>query len=212
MVKILLLQLWYKLSDPQIERKIRDRISKTGKGRSVFNEIRDQIMAKRIRIRKGTMQDASFIEADNGDYWKPKGNKSKTRRSISATRHIPVNEIKIIEKLAVTSASVHNSQIDLPIPGIVCYRHKRYFCSPCRGIDATMDRSAKGHKLPVQSVRRNLCISRIRSMVEHPYAFCKRMFQFSHVMITTVQRVRVKTYFTAMCYNLMRARFLDRIG
>ena len=38
------------------------------------------------------------------------------------------------------------------------------------------------------------------------------MFHFFHVIVTTVQRVRVKTYFTAMCYNLMRARFLDRIA
>ena len=53
-------------------------------------------------------------------------------------------------------------------------------------------------------------ISKIRSAVEHPYAFFKRMFRFDHVMVTTVQRVRVKTYFTAMCYNLVRARFLDR--
>jgi len=80
MIKILLLQQWYNLSDPQIEREIRDRISflnflgypeklpdrntiwyfrerlsKTGKDRLVFNEIRDQIMAKRIRIKPGTM-------------------------------------------------------------------------------------------------------------------------------------------------------------
>ena len=84
MVKILLLQQWYSLSDPQIERDIRDRISfmkflgypeklpdrntiwyfrerlsKTGKDRLVFNEVRDQIMAKRIRIKKGTMQDGT---------------------------------------------------------------------------------------------------------------------------------------------------------
>ena len=36
------------------------------------------------------------------------------------------------------------------------------------------------------------------------------MFHFFHVIVTTVQRVRVKTYLTAMCYNLVRARFLDR--
>ena len=84
MVKILLLQQWYNLSDPQVEREIRDRISfmnflgyperlpdrntiwyflerlsKTGKDRLVFNEIKDQIMAKRIHIKKGTMQDGT---------------------------------------------------------------------------------------------------------------------------------------------------------
>jgi IS5 family transposase len=247
-VKILLLQQWYNLSDPQVEREIRDRISflnflgypeklpdrntiwyfrerlsKTGKDRLVFNEIRDQIMAKRIRIKKGNMEDASFIEADKGEYGKPRGDDANTRRSkdgSSATKnnehhfgykaHTLVNEVKIIEKLSVTPANVHDSQIDLSLPGIICYRDKGYFGSECRGINGTMDRSVRGHSLPMKSMRRNLRISRIRSMVEHPYAFFKRMFRFGHVMVTTVQRVRVKTYFTAICYNLVRSRFLDR--
>jgi IS5 family transposase len=55
-------------------------------------------------------------------------------------------------------------------------------------------------------------ISKIRSAVEHPYAFFKRMFRFDHVMVTTVQRVRVKTYLTAICFYLVMARFLDRIA
>ena len=160
MVKILLLQQWYNLSDPQVEREINDRISfmkflgfpeklpdrntiwyfrerlsKTGKDRLVFNEIRDQIMAKRIRVRKGTMQDASFIESDRGENGKPRGKDAKTRRSkdgASATKnhehhfgykeHTLTNEIKIIEKLSVTPANVHDSQIDLSLPGIICYR------------------------------------------------------------------------------------------
>ena len=250
MVKILLLQQWYNLSDPQIEREIRDRISfmnflgypeklpdsntiwhfreglsKTGKDRLVFNEIRDQIMAKRIRIKKGTMQDASFIEADRGEYGKPRGDDANTRRSkdgASATKnhekhfgykaHTLVNEIKIIEKLSVTPANVHDSQIDLSIPGIICYRDKGYFGSDCKGINGTMDRSVRGHKLPVKSIRRNIRISRIRSLVEHPYAVMKGIFHFTHVMVTTVQRVRVKTYLTAICYNLMRSRYLDWIA
>ena len=250
MVKILLLQQWYNLSDPQIEREIRDRISfmnflgypdrlpdrntiwyfrerlsKTGKDRLVFNEIRDQIMAKRIRVKPGTMQDASFIESDRGEYGKPRGKDAKTRRSrdgTSATKnhehhfgykqHTLTNEIKIIEKLSVTPANVHDSQIDLSLPGIICYRDKGYFGSECKGINGTMDRAVRGHRLPMKSIHRNLRISRIRSLVEHPYAFMKRMFGFAHTMVTTVQRVRVKTYFTAMCYNLMRARFLDRIA
>ena len=104
------------------------------------------------------------------------------------------------------------SQIDLSLPGIICYRDKGYFGSECRGINGTMDRAVRGHPLSVRNARRNLRISRIRSAVEHPYAFFKGMFHFAHVMVTTVQRVRVKAYFTAMCYNLVRARFLDRIA
>lgn len=248
MVKILLLQQWYNLSDPQVEREIRDRISfmkflgfpdklpdrntiwyfrerlpRTAKDRLVFNEIRDQIMAKRIRIKNGTMQNASFIEADRGGYGKPRGKDAKTRRfkdGASATKnnehhfgykqHTLTNEIKIIEKPSLTAANVHDSRIDLSVPGTVCYRDKGYFGSECKGINGTLDRSVRGHKLPMKSIRRNLRISRIRSLGEHPYAFMKRMFRFAHTMVTTVQMVRFKTYFTAMCYNIMRARFLDR--
>lgn len=87
----------------------RDRLSKTGKDRLVFNKIRDQITSKRIRIKKGTMQDASFIESDIGQYGKPRGDDVNTRRSqdgASATKshekhfgykaHTLVNDIKII--------------------------------------------------------------------------------------------------------------------
>ena len=37
------------------------------------------------------------------------------------------------------------------------------------------------------------------------------MFHFFHVMVITVQRMRVKTYFTAICYNFVRTRFLEGI-
>ena len=199
MFKILLLQQWYNLSDPQLEREIRDRISfmkflgypkelpdrntiwyfrerlsKTGKDRLVFNEVRDQIMAKRIRIKKGTMQDASFIEEDIGEYGKPWGDDANTRRSrdgASTTKnnekhsgykaHTLVNEIKITEKLSVTPANVHDSQIDLILTEIICYRDKGYFRSGCRGINGTIDRSERGHKLSIQRIRRNLRISDI---------------------------------------------------
>ena len=65
-----------------------------------------------------------------------------------------------------------------------------------------MDRSVRGHKLPMKSIRRNLSISNTRSIVEYPLEECIGMFHFGHVM--------VKTYFTAVYYNLVRARFLNR--
>ena len=123
-----------------------------------------------------------------------------------------MNEIKIIDKLALTPAKIRDSSIDLSIPRIICYRDEDYFGSECKGINGTMERAVRGYPLPMKSVRRNLRISRIRSMVEHSYAFLKRMFRFDHVMVTTGKRVRVKTYFTSICYNLARVRFLDRVA
>ena len=83
------------------------------------------------------MQDTSFIESDSGEYCKSMGDDANTRRSkddsAAIKNHVKhfgykatalVNEMKIIEKLAVTPANVHDSQRELSIPGIVCYRDK----------------------------------------------------------------------------------------
>ena len=104
----------------------------------------------------------SFIEEDEEEYGKPMGDDANTHRprdGALATKnnerhfgyktHTLVNRIKIIEKLSVTPANVHDSQIDLSLPGIICYRDKGYFRSECRGINGTMDRSVRGHRLPV---------------------------------------------------------------
>ena len=72
-------------------------------------------------------------------------------------------EHDIIANYAVTTASAHDSKIDLSIPGIINYKDKGYFGVEGRGIDATMDRSLKGYRLPVESIRRNMRITRERS-------------------------------------------------
>ena len=68
----------------------RKRLSKTGKDRLVFNEIRNQIMAKRIRNKKGTMQDASFIESDRGEYGKPRREDAKNHEHHFGYKAIPL--------------------------------------------------------------------------------------------------------------------------
>ncbi len=70
-----------KLADRNTIWYFREKLSKTGKDRLLFNEIRDQIIAIRIRIKKGTMQDASFIGADREEYGKPRGNDANVKRS-----------------------------------------------------------------------------------------------------------------------------------
>jgi IS5 family transposase len=109
----------------------------------------------------------------------------------------------IIANYAVTTASVHDSQIDLSIPGVVNYKDKGYFGVAGRGIDATMDRSLKGYKLPVESIRRNKRITRKRSRGERPYSVIKTIFHGGHVFVTTVPRVRVKCMFMCLGHNLM---------
>ncbi|MCW6157987.1 MAG: hypothetical protein LVQ63_00670 [Thermoplasmatales archaeon] len=98
----------------------------------------------------------------------------------------------MIANYSVTTASLHDSQIDLSIPGIVNYKDKAYFGIDGRGIDAAMDKALKGYRLPIESIRRNLRITRKRSRGERPYSVMKRTFRGNHTFVTTVPRVRVK--------------------
>jgi IS5 family transposase len=105
MVKMLVLQAWYGLSDPELERQAADRISfrrflgypesipdqttvwslrerlaETGKDKHLWAELQRQLDEKGFRVRKGVSQDASFISADPGGPG-PRGGEAETRRS-----------------------------------------------------------------------------------------------------------------------------------
>ena len=66
-----------------------------------------------------------------------------------------------------------------------------------------MDKAARGHKLPIESIRRNLRITRKRSRGERPYSVIKGIFHGGHVFVTTVPRVRVKNMFMCLGHNMI---------
>ena len=67
----------------------------------------------------------------------------------------------------------------------------------------------RNHKLSIESVRRNLRISRKRSLVEYPYSIIKWVFHFSHVMVTLIRRVRVKFMFACFAYNVHALKIIN---
>ena len=251
MVKVLYLQSLYNLVDEQAEKEIHDRISfmnfldypdilpdaktiwyfrerlsKTGRDRIIWNELQRQLEAKGIKVKKGSAQDATFITSDPGHekHDEPR-EEGKTRRSKDGSftkknnrtffgykGHNIVddsNPVPVIRSYAVTTAKAHDTRIDLSKRGITVYRDKGYFGSDPKGIDGTMDRAVRNHKLSIESVRRNLRISRKRSLVEYPYAVIKRVFHFSHVLVTMVRRVRVKFMFACFGYNVHALKIIQ---
>jgi len=91
MVKALVLQHWFSLSDPELERQVADRISfriflgttevipdfstvwlfrerliECGRYEDLWNELQRQIDEKGFSVKKGTIQDATFILSDPG--------------------------------------------------------------------------------------------------------------------------------------------------
>ena len=118
----------------------------------------------------------------------------------------------MIANYSVTTASLHDSQIDVSIPGVVTYKDRGYNGVEGRGIDATMDRASRGHRLSIESIRRNLRITRKRSRGERPYSVIKRTFHGGHVFVTTIPRVRVKAMFMCLGHNLFNLLSLKRRG
>ena len=110
MFKILILQQWYGLNDLEVERQMADRISfmsflgfpnpfpdsrtiwlfrermaNTGKEEVVWAELQRQLDAKGLQVKRGTIQDATFIEADPGKSKKTSDRVAKTRYSRDGT-------------------------------------------------------------------------------------------------------------------------------
>jgi IS5 family transposase len=243
MIKLLVAQQWYGLSDEETEREavdrlsfrhflgypdvvpdsttiwlFRDRLAKTGKDRLIWAELQRQLDEKGLKVRKGVAQDASFITADPGPSNKPRGDWALTRRSRDgawAKRlresvygykvHVKTDlEHGLIRAVEATSASVHDSRVDLSLPGEVVYRDKGYFGVRPRGWDATMRRGVRGHPLGVWDRLRNSRIGSKRRPVERVFAVLKRVFWSGHVFVTNVLRVRVKMVFSCFCFNLVR--------
>ena len=245
MVKMLVLQSWYGLSDPELERQVDDRLSfqrfigfpekapdystvwqyrerlaETGKDRELWAELQRQLDEKGLKVRKGVVQDASFITADPGHAPanKPRGGEARTRRSRDGSwakkgsrssfgykLHAKTDvDLGLIRDLETTSASVHDSRVDLSRPGEVAYMDKAYFGVEIRGYSAAMRRGTRGHPLGIRDRLRNRRINRKRAPVERTFAVIKRVFHAGHVLVTTVPRVHVKMVFACLCFNLVQ--------
>jgi IS5 family transposase len=251
MFKILILQQWYGLSDLEIERQIadrlsfmgflgfpdtipdsrtiwlfRDRMAKEGKDKSVWGELQRQLDSKGLKVRRGTIQDATFIEADPGSSKKPRGEDAETRRSRDGTWAIKGNELHfgykfhskvdldfgLIRDIETTTASLHDSQVDLSVEGEVILRDRGYFGAKTKGIDFTMKRRTTEKPLEEIDKERNRLISRLRSPGERPFSVIKRIFRAGSVLVTTIPRVGVKMVATAFAFNLYQLCTLSEAG
>jgi len=241
MFKILILQQWYGLSDLEVERQMSDRISfmsflgfpnpfpdsrtiwlfrermaKTGKDEVVWGELQRQLDAKGLKVKRGTIQDATFIEADPGKSKKAFDGDAKTRHSRDGTwtkkgkksyfgykLHQKTDiDYCLIREIETTTAKVHDSRVDLSIEGEVVFRDRGYFGIPARGDDFTMVRRTTDAPLGELDKERNRLISKLRSPGERPHAVIKRVFRAGSVLVTTVRRVHVKMMVTAFAFNL----------
>ncbi len=251
MLKILFLQGWYSISDEEMEFQIYDRLSfqqfldfpesipdfstiwrfreELTNGNiidGIWEELQNQIENNGIEVKKGVIQDASFIIADPGKKnsgMKGRGREAKTSRSKDGTwtkkgkksifgfkSHIKTdNKTKIITEVGVTTARTFDGHIDLANPDEIVYRDKCYSGIKTKAIgNASMKR---GNLTPHEKLR-NKRIAKKRCRGEHPYGTMHRSFKAGKTRLTTLTRVFIQHVFVCMAYNVHRLRFLLKVN
>lgn len=264
-VRALLLQGWYTLSDEELEFqcndrlsfrnflgfpekvpdfstiwKIRDRLNESGVESQIWGELQRQLDRKGYRITKGVIQDATFIEAEQGRKRRAKEKQAKKegheiKYSEKQMAHIDKDgtyavknkqvhfgyklhmksdvDNKLIRDCVTTTASQHDATINLVKKGDgIAYRDKGYFGTqlPKGVLDKTMHRGVRGHTLNGSEKRRNKSIGRIRSPGERPFAVIKDVFHGGLVHVTTLARVHIKQVFVCFAYNLYQLVTIQR--
>ena len=258
-VRSMLLQAWYNLSDPELEFqchdrlsfrnflgfpekipdfttiwKIRDRLEADGVDVLIWDELQRQLDGKGFKVKKGTIQDAAFIEADLGK--KRYRNEKKARKkgeTVKYTdkqrRHIDKDgsfsvkhgqvhywykshvkldvDHHLIRDVEVTTASVHDSKVDLSKHDEVVYRDRGYTGKETIAIG---NASMKRGNLSIRNKLRNKRISKKRAPGERPFSVIKRTFNGDRTFVKTLPRVRVKEMFKYFAYNLYQLVTLER--
>jgi IS5 family transposase len=257
-VRSMLLQAWYNLSDPELEFqchdrlsfrnflgfpekipdfstiwRIRDRLEAAGVDTLIWAELQRQLDDKGFKVEKGTIQDAAFIEADLGK--KRYNQEKKTKKKVEtidysekqlshidkdgsfSVKHGQVyygykSHIKLdvdhhlIRDVEVTTASVHDSDIDLSKCDEVVYRDKGYTGKETK---AKGNGSMKRGNLTIWEKLRNKRIAKKRAPGERPFSVIKRTFNGDRTYVKTLSRVRVKEMFKCFAYDLYQLVTLE---
>jgi IS5 family transposase len=212
--------------------KIRERLQKAAIDMQIWDELQRQLIAKGFTITKGVIQDATFVEADQGRKRVQEEKRAKKEgREIEYTEKQKAHQDKdgsygvkgtsvhfgfkvhlktdvdygLIREIETTTASVHDNKVQLVKPGdVAAFRDKGYFGTsvPEGVLDKTMGRGVRGHLLNGGQQKRNRSISRVRSPGERPFSVIKRVFDGERTFVKRLARVRIKEMFMAFAYNL----------
>ena len=188
--------------DESASTETKKRITKEEKRQAKIRNIEKNRMRREERKdgKTGRSKDGTWAKKNSVSHF---GNKLHT---------VQGTDIPLIREFVLTTASLHDSQVDLSIPGIPCYKDKGYAGAYCKDINATMDKASREHPLTIEKIRRNLRITRKRSPGERPYSVMKVIMNGGHTFVTMVRRCRVKAMFLCLGYNMLTMITLKNQG
>lgn len=253
-VKLLLLQQWYGLSDPGLEQAVDDRLSfrrfaglpldegvpdhsaiwrfrqalaAHGLAEALFEEVGRQLDARGLIVRRGTLIDATLLQASVKPPSTKQGTVSERDPEAGWTQkngvshfgykaHIAVDEgSEIIRAALLTAADLHDSQ---PAAALICgdeqavYGDKAYASKALRtklataGIgDRVMYRAARNKPLKPWQTWFNKAVAGIRAAVERRFAIMKRHYGYRRVRYIGLTRNACHLQLLCTAINLKRA-------
>jgi IS5 family transposase len=255
MFKALLLQQWYGLSDPGLEEAICDRLSfqrflglsltdqvpdetricrfrnrlaQAGLGESLFALLEEQLQAKGLIVRRGSLIDATLVKAQphpprRGEP-SPDPDADWTRRGkdghFGYKVHLTVDQGSgLIRHLALTAASVSEShRFDEMVRGDEAAvfadgayaKDARKKALRSRGIFCgIINRPWRYRPITENQKRRNKFYSRVRRAVERVFGTLKRHYGMDRCRYVGGVRNRCHFWLKGICFNLKKMLVLQ---
>lgn len=259
-LKCLVLQYLYNLSDPALEDALIDRLSfqrflgvsfdtelpdfttiwrfrerliKADLLEEIFNNILKQLDKRKVILRKGTLIDATIVQAArkkvknkstrDGNVKKSSqkdhdatGTKKGGKQYFGYKGHIAADQgSNIIRRKRFTTASVHDSR---EFDNLICGDEQSVFADKAYADDnrkrnmrkkgiycGIMDKGRRGRpKLSKQQKKANNWKKRIRNAVERPFAHFKKHMGFRSVRYVNIKRNELHFTFLCMIHNIRR--------
>ena len=216
--------------------KFRNKLIKEELLGDIFDEVKKMMESKRLILNEGTLIDATLIHSSEpkrkkDDKGKIISNKAadsdatytskRDRKHHGLKMHIATDTNGIIKKVITTTASIHDStqfdalseDEDKAIFADSGYMQKaRKITLRAKGIFAgIVERRVRGQsKLRPKQSRNNTRFSKIRCLVELPFAFIKQHMKFRETRYLGIQKNQQHFFMLAACYNLRRTPALIR--
>jgi len=267
-LKCLVLQYLYNLSDPALEDALIDRLSfqrflgisfdtelpdfttiwrfrerliKADLLDEIFTSVLEQLDRRNLIIRKGTLVDATLVQAARKKAKNKSTGDGTVKRSsqkdhdASSTQkggkqyygykgHIATDEgSNIIRRIRFTTASVHDSR---EFNNLICGDERSVFADKAYADDnikrnlrekgiycGIMDKGRRGRpKLSKKQKKKNTWKKKVRNAVERPFAHFKKHMGFRSVRYVNLERNELHFTFLCMIHNMRRAIALTVSG
>ncbi len=252
MLRIHFLQHWFNLSDPAAEEalydsramrrfvgidlgrepvpdettilKFRHLLEAHDLGARLFELIGNHLEDAGLKIRTGTIVDATIIDAPSSTKNKDKARDPEMHQTKKGNQwyfgmkaHIGVDsQSKMIHAVAATAANVHDSQVledllhgqETRVWGDSAYSGQGEVLAEHapNATDFTIRKGSRTRPLSEADKGRNRTKSRVRAKVEHPFLILKRIFGFNKVRYRGLDKNANRLFVACGLVNLYMAR------